>query len=186
MFRPLLPLISLAIFVLVAADAAFGQTVTLAELRGATIQSRVVYLMEGLRGDGRPFSSQDSFDNTVTINSEDSLTNRTTIANGNRVINSFSGTFTLGKPREVQRSGGGHAVFLFEGGKLTMLASFRTGGFKRTITFARGAGGLECSVSAPFARETGAPIFEWTTPNGANVRVIHIKPISSSCQVSQR
>jgi hypothetical protein len=166
--------------------AAVGQTVTLADLQGATIRNRVIYQQEGLRADGQPFLNQATFDNTVTINSENSLTNATAITVEGRVVNSFSGTFALGKPKEVRRSGGGHAVFVFEGGKLTLLSTFKAGGFKRTITFARAAGGLRCSVSAPFARESGAPIFDWTTGSGSRVRTTSIKPMSSSCEVSQR
>jgi hypothetical protein len=183
MSRTLLSLISLAVLVLV--QAAFGQTVTLAELQGAVIHNKVIYQQEGLRGDGQRFSSQMTFDNTVTINSESSLTNATTITIGDRVTDSFSGTFAVGKPREVSRSGGGHAIFVFEGGRLTLLSTFRAGGFKRAITFTRGAGGLRCSVSAPFARESGAPTFNWTTRSGFDVRTVNLKSISSSCQVSQ-
>jgi hypothetical protein len=166
--------------------AAFGETVTLAELQGVAIHDRVIYQEQGLRADGRPFSNQMTFDNVVTINSESSLTNATTITVGGRVANSFSGTFTVGDPKEVRRSGGGHAVFIFEGGKLTLLSTFKAGGFKRTITFTRAAAGLRCGVSAPFARESGAPTFNLTTGGGVDVRMTDIKPISSSCEVSQR
>ena len=43
-------------------DAAIGQTVTFLELHGATIHHRVIYRQEGLRGDGQPFSNQNTID----------------------------------------------------------------------------------------------------------------------------
>jgi hypothetical protein len=84
--------------------------------------------------------------------------------------------------------GGGHALWVFENGKLIVLQTFKAGAFKATIAFSRRAEGFGCTIHSGFARETGVAAFEWnwTSPIvGGDIRMKSIKPVSSSCQVTR-
>jgi hypothetical protein len=97
------------------------------------------------------------------------------------------GTFTIGKPKGVRYLGSGEAVWIFEGGKLVSLRTYREGAFKTVISFSRSSNGLTCSVHAAFAREGGVGAIEFQTAGrGQDIKVLSAKVASTSCHVHTR
>jgi hypothetical protein len=92
-------------------------------------------------------------------------------------------SFTLGHPRQTASMGGGHAVWIFADGVLTMLRTYKVGGFKMSIAFARHETGLTCSIEAPHAREVGAGNIRRESAFGGSWEIISAKQISSSCKI---
>jgi len=164
--------------------------VSFADLQGAVIHTRVLLQQEGL-SNGQPFKNQAETVGTITIVSGNALTTTviTTAYNpqGIRTSPPRTGSFTLGQPREVPSSGGGHVLWIFEDGTLIHLRTFKAGAYKGSISFSRGAEGLRCSFRAAFAHEAGIPDWNWISPvTGTDVRMKSIKAISSDCQVTKR
>jgi hypothetical protein len=181
---------SLLVSTCLAGTPALGETpVSLADLKGAVIHTRMRYDQEGFRNNV-PFQNQSEIAQTITVESETSLKVSVTVtANTWRGVRSSApslGTVTLGVPREVRSAGGGHVLWLFEDGKFVVLRTFKAGGFRSTISFTRGARGLACTVHSAFARETGTANFRWTSPVvGSDIEMKRMTPISSSCTVSR-
>jgi len=108
---------------------------------------------------------------------------------GTSTAQPFGGTVTLGKAGAVTNLGGGHHVWFFERGRLTLLRTYRAGGYKIEIAFTRREDELNCTVRAPFVREIGASSIELESIMGAgraNIKILSSKQISSSCKVASR
>jgi hypothetical protein len=162
--------------------------VTIAELQGAIIRTRVLAQQEGLHN-GLPFRNTAETNLSITINSPSSLTATAvdTAHNprGDRSSPSRSGTFILGKPREVQGPLSGHRLWIFEDGKLTTLGTFQGGGFRTTISFSRGTDGLHCVIHSALAHESGVDGWRWVSPvTGETIQMKTRTPIESSCTVT--
>jgi hypothetical protein len=171
------------------ATPALSQPVTFADLQGMTIEAAVVYQQQ-VRRDGQVFANRMRQTWTTVIGPGDAI--RSTSSNtsegprGSRTSAPRTGSFTLGKPRTVSDLGGGDAVWAFTNGTLNYLRTYRgAGGYKRTFTFTRAGGGLNCSVRTAFARETGVGRIDLESPFGSQVEILSSKQISSSCRVSQ-
>jgi len=166
------------------------QPVSLADLQGSVIRTRVLFQQEGL-SNGQPFQNQAEVVGTITINSANALTttfvSTASSPRGMRSSPPRSGSFTLGQPREVQSSGGGHVLWIFQNGQLIQLRTFKAGAYRATISFSRGTDGLRCTFHAAHAREAGIADWNWVSPvSGADIRMKSVKPISSDCQIAKR
>jgi hypothetical protein len=172
------------------ATPAWSQPVTFADLQGATIEA-VVVMQQLRRSGGQTHSGESRQTWRTVIGPGDTIqsTSSTTASSprGTRTSAPRTGSFTLGKPRAVSDLGGGDAVWVFTNGTLNYLRTYRgAGGYKRTFTFARRAGGLTCTVRTAFARESGVGDIELESPvSGSRVEILSSKQVSSSCRVSK-
>lgn len=168
---------------------AFAQDVAFVDLQGTTINATVNY-DQTLRnlGTGQVFSNsnQQSIKLRVGPGEElDQVFTVTIIASNGRVVgsNSFPAKLTLNKPKQGKS---GHMLWTFDGGKLTWLQTFESGGRRITISFKRSADGLSCSVEAPFAREQGAGSMQTNAAVGNfKMEWLNVKQASSNCRVEK-
>jgi len=171
----------------VAVAPAWGQTVTLEDLRGSVIEATLVFEQHGL-ANGRFVSDTYRVDRQMTFGSGDTVQDNVTrtVEGAKRTRRqSGSGSYTLGQAREVSNFGGGHVVYLFSNGALTILRTYKEGGQKVEIAFTRDPAGIGCSIRAPYAREKGGDV-QMTGLFGAHLQHWTQKQISSSCRVSKR
>jgi len=181
--------IALALALGSIATPALSQPVTFADLQGATIEATVVY-QQVRRRDGQVLSGETRQSWRTVIGPGDAIQSTTSQTSsserGTRTSAPRTGSFTLGKPRTVFDLGGGDAVWAFTNGTLNYLRTYRgAGGYKRTFTFTRAGGGLNCSVRTAFARETGVGRIDLESPFGGRVEILSSKQVSSSCRVSK-
>jgi hypothetical protein len=173
----------------VVATSARAGSVTLADLDGAVIETSVVYDRTGRWGN-RVVSGTLRDDRKIAVGPGESLQNtivHTMSGPSGTSVRQESGSYAINKPRQTQSLGGGEAVWVFENGTLTLLRTYRSGGYKTEIVFTRGATGIVCKVRAPFARENGTGSIEMTSAvNGQSWQVISARQISSSCCVTKR
>jgi hypothetical protein len=190
---------ALAVFgVAVCAAPAWSQTVTFADLQGSVIEASVVYdqtvRWAGAGRDVRQTRLQTDLRTVIGPGNAitDTWTVMVTSHRGTRQSTPETASYTLGRPQQVSNLGGGHAVWTFADGELTFLRTYKTGGYKRTIAFARaaraagGAGGLTCTIRAPVAREEGAGEIRTESPFGGELEVLSRKQVSSTCRVTRR
>jgi hypothetical protein len=160
----------------------FSQAVTWAELQGSVIQSSTMFSIH------RRINGREDWDKVrgswkILVGPGQTITGTLT-REGGAGIKSESATFTLGRP---QAFADGSTVWFFENGLLVNLRTFQAGGIKVTYTFSRRAGGLACTVKAPFVRESGvATIQRDSIRGGGNVEILGTKIDSSTCRVSRR
>jgi hypothetical protein len=184
-----MPRIGLGLALGLAATPAWSQAVTIADLQEATIEAAVVYQQQ-LRRDGQVFPNQMRQTWTTVIGPGDAIRSTTSNtsegARGSRISAPRSGSFTLGKPRAVSDLGGGDAVWVFTNGTLNYLRTYKgAGGYKRTFTFTRAGGGINCSIRTAFARENGVGRIDLESPFGVRVEILSSKQVSSTCRVSK-
>jgi hypothetical protein len=165
---------------------AWGQTVTLADLDGAIVETSVGY-QNTARWNGQNVSTQSRTDRKIIMGPADmgrvEWTMTSHSSRGTRTTAPKSYSFTLGQPRETASMGGGHIVWLFNDGVLTLLRTYKVGGFKMSITFARHDGGLTCSIQQAHAREVGAGNIRRESAFGGSWEIISAKQISSTCRI---
>jgi hypothetical protein len=169
---------------------AWGETLTLSDLQGATISLNAVHrerlinykyqreVVGDLRTSGK-----------VTIGPGDTI--KTTFTNAfvwerGTKTGTRSGAFTLGKPQKNRV--GDDVVWLLDANRLIRLRVYGAGtsGQKLTITFTREAGRLHCVLSMPFARENGVgDIDKGAATDNAPIKVLSWTQVSSTCEVSK-
>lgn len=169
--------------------SASAQPVTFADLNGAAIEESVLYNQVSVTN-GQTSSYQSKVDRKISIGPGDRIDDTeidTRIDSaGTHVGRPRTGSWTIGVPREVHRLGGGHKIWTFSNGTLTLLRAFLVGGYATHISFRRGAAGLTCSVNAPHIHEVGAPgLLTIEDDRGREVQVVSSKQVSSSCQVTK-
>jgi hypothetical protein len=164
--------------------------VTIADLQGSVIEARVV---RGLvvRKNGREFPVRYQNDFRVVIGPGEQIHYTANAKNytpsGIRPEKTRAGWSALERAVPINRDGGGHAVWIFRDSTLMTLRTFKEGGFKRTITFARGSNGLRCTASETYARERGTgPVTMTAETDGVLVTIVSSKPISSTCRVTKK
>jgi hypothetical protein len=172
--------------------AAFARegAVTFADLQGTVIHVHQRFRQEGTHN-GVPFTNPSTFDATIAIDSMTSVTVsrifRAVTASGPRESRRATESYTLGNPKSVTSQGGGHAVVMFERGKLIALRTYKTGGLKWTVSFSRSGGKLRCAVEGKFAHEAGAAGFRWVSPVvGGDIRMKRMEQTASSCRIDKR
>jgi hypothetical protein len=173
------------------ASSAWPQAVTLADLQGATIRFSSVH-NERLIRDGQERSVDLHTAGQVTIGPGNTVTSSVTSTSvsgrGSRTGSPGSGTFTLGKPGKT--TGGDDVLWILSDNSLVRLRVYgggSGGGQILRIGLRRGADGLHCTFSMPFAREKGAgAIRKGSAVDGVPIEILSWKPVSTSCQVSKQ
>jgi hypothetical protein len=167
----------------------WGQPISLADLDGTTVEESVLYdRFSSINGDKSSY--QVKIDRTVSIAGNtitDTEVDSRIDSNGTHVgPTRRGGSWTLGQPKEVQRLGGGHKLWTFSNGTLTLLRVFVGGGYSTQITFQRTTAGLTCTVKAPLLHEIGTAELSIQQNNrGQEVHILSSKQISSSCKVTK-
>ena len=150
---------------------AWGQAVTLADLEGAVVEASVTYQNRALWR-GQPISNQSRSDWKITMGRDGAgrVESTMTVHNerGSRTTSPSSSSFIAGRPTQTSGQGGGHRVWIFNNGVLTMLRTYISGGFKVSVAFARGAQGLTCTIRAVHAREVGGGNIRRESPFGGS------------------
>jgi hypothetical protein len=166
---------------------AWAQAVTLAELQGAVIEVTIEYEVVGQRN-GRPFSGRSQDHRKIVIGPGDTEHDVDTTtwfsARGPRVSAPRSGSSNLGQPKVARALGGGHRLLLYESGVLTLMRTFKVGGYKTEIRLARGAEGFTCAATAPMMHESGTDNTRLDSAFGGEVEILSQKQISSSCRIT--
>lgn len=168
--------------------AASAQAVSFADLQGATVEASVTYRQDRRTASGET-SGEVRQNWRLVIGPGEAIQYTSTITasgpRGSRSSAPNAGTARLGRPGQARSHGGGHGLWVFMGGTLTFLRTYQgEGGYKRSITFRRGAGGFTCSIRTAFARENGRGPVRFTSPiSGSEVEILRAQPISSSCRV---
>ncbi len=133
------------------AGPAWGQAVTWAELQGARVEATIIYDRMIERG-GQTFPSRLEQHHSIVVGQGNTFqytnTAMATGPHGTSTAQPFGGTVTLGKAGAVTNLGGGHHVWFFERGRLTLLRTYRAGGYKIEIAFTRREDELNCTVRA--------------------------------------
>jgi hypothetical protein len=173
-------------------NPATDKPVTFAELEGSIVDAKIVRQQVVRRADST-FPVRVQSISKITIRADDwfdvTWYSINDTPRGVRQGKTLSGSYTLNRPAEVNPAnlGGGHGVWKFSDGTLTMLRTYKEGGaFKTEISFSRTAGGFACTANEAFAREGGTgPVVFNSAVDGVQVAILSWKQLSSDCQVSQ-
>lgn len=176
----------LAATVILVLTAMPSAALTLEELQGITIQTRVNYDMRIRRKEG-------TFDTQMT------MVWKFKVDGTGRIIGDMTRTVTtprgprtrttpmqgrIGKPGEPAT--GGEGLWLIDGEKLILLRAFDAGGFKAEIEFSGAAPQMKCTIRAPFVREEGAAnIRTQQSVVGGPVTVLSAKQTASDCRTAR-
>lgn len=165
---------------------ASDRLVTIADLAGAVIESRVVSEQQN-RKEGKEFSQRVQNDLKLAIGPDGKIsgTVQATLHQAGKIFRLKPENISslLERPSAINISGPGHSVWIFNDGVLTFLRTLVGGGFKREIKFAHGASGVTCVAEEGFAREQGGGSIVLKSFDGKPFTVLGAKPISSSCRV---
>jgi len=177
------------LFILVPSLAARGQPVSLSDLEGATIDADVVRA-QLIERHSHTFSVTVRQHWRVAIFPEGrvQLTFNTSAQGpfGERVAPQSGGPFALNQSREVRSRGGGQAIWLFTGNKLTFIRTFPSGALRMRFAVFRGPSGLSCNASGAFAREVGKGPVRLVSPfGGGEIAVLRSRQTSSSCKITK-
>ena len=160
-----------------------AQAVTVEELAGASIEVTSGYNMRVRRAEGDfPTTMQLVMRMKIAAGGKISgtVTRTVTTPRGPRT-NSRGMSGTIGVPRQ-SGTGSGHALWLLDGNKLTLLRTFETGGFKAEITLS----GSSCSARAPMVKEAGAGNTRRSdSVVGGPVEVLSATATGASCRISR-
>lgn len=157
--------------------------ITLEELQGVTIQSRVNYDMRIRRAEGT-FDTQMNMVWKFKIDPEGRVNGEMT-----RTVTTPRGPRSQTTPMRgrIDKPGspalGGEGIWLIEGDKLVLLRAFEAGGFKSEIEFSGKPPDLKCTIRAPFVREEGKQIRTSTSVVGGPVTVLSAVQRSSDCRL---
>jgi hypothetical protein len=177
----------LAVAAIVAVQMLTGvtdaQAVAVEDLNGATLNMTTGYAMRVKRAEGI-FSTNVTVVWNLKIGPEGkiagTITRTVTTPRGPRTT-SRKMNGTIGVPRQAA-VGSGHALWILDGDKLTLLRTFETGGLKAEITL----NGSSCSVRAPMVREEGAGNMKRSdSVVGGPVEILSATPTSTSCRISR-
>jgi hypothetical protein len=181
----------LAISLAFLSAPAWGQAVTLDDLRGAVINVSAVHEEKIIRG-GQPMSVQLSTSGQIRVGDSKQITSRfqssaTNLTTGrSRAGQTNTSSGTLDAPS--QGAQGYDQLWTFVNGSLVHLRVFSggQGANKMTISFRRTANGLSCSFTMPMAREVGVGrIAKGSAIDNAPIEILEFRQISTSCQVSK-
>lgn len=170
-------------FVMLATLTSPAPAITIEELQGVTIQSRVTYDMRVQRAEGT-FDTQMNMVWKFKIDPEGRVLGEMT-----RTVTTPRGPRSQTTPMQgrIDKPGspslGGEGLWLIEGDKLVLLRAFEVGGFKAEIGFSGTAPDMKCTIRAPFVREEGKQIRSSTSVVGGPVTVLSAVQRSSDCRV---
>jgi hypothetical protein len=181
---------TIAFLLVILAAPARAQEVTLSDLEGATIQSRVFRAQTVLRGD-KEFSGRVQSDVDIVIGPGDNAQAKQTVtwlsSNGTTRTTVLAGSGRIGKPRPNKYAGGGDGVAVFSNETLTYMRTFRKGAFMFTFKFTRTSKGLACTSAETFLKEQGATAIRSNSVHDNHpITVLSDKQLSSTCLVVKR
>jgi hypothetical protein len=170
---------------------AWGQAVTLDDLRGATIIVSAVHDEKLIRG-GQPMTVQLTTNGQIRVGDSKQITSQFQATSNNlttgrsRTGQTRTNSGTLDTP--TQGAQGYDLLWTFVNGSLVRLRVYSggQGAGKMTISFRRAANGLSCSFAMPMAREVGVGrIAKGSQIDQAPIEILEFRQISTSCQVSK-
>ncbi len=159
--------------------------ITIEELQGITIQTRVNYDMRVRRAEGT-FDTQMNMVWKFMVDPEGRFSGEMT-----RTVTTPRGPRSQITPMRgrIDKPGspalGGEGLWLIEGDKLVLLRAFEAGGFKAEIEFSGKAPDLKCTIRAPFVREEGKEIRSSTSVVGGPVTVLSAVQKSAECRLTR-
>jgi hypothetical protein len=170
---------------------AWGQGVTLDDLRGAVVNVSAVHEEKVVRG-GQPMSVQLNTSGQIRVGDGKQITSQFQATSNNlttgRTRTGQTATFSGAVDAPSQGPQGYDVLWTFVNGSLVRLRVFSggQGASKMTISFRRTAGGLSCSFAMPMAREVGVGrIAKGSEIDHAPIEILEFRQISTSCQVSK-
>ena len=171
----------------VTPSAPSDQTVTLADLEGANIHTKLVTEMLAQRN-GRQGQVTQEADWQINVLPEQSIkfSFRATAhtPRGTKMSPTRGTTIKLDQPWSTDN---GEAVWQFKDGDLTFVRSHQTGAVRTIISLKRDGQKLTCTTSMVFAKEQGKSGLVLTSPiDGAPVTILSSKSVSSSCEVAAK
>ena len=180
----------LAAIATMAAAPARGQDVTFSDLDGLVIEADIVR-DQVVRREGWEFVTENTVRWKVVIGPGDAIENTVSqtsqTSRGDHKSRPMTNSYILGAAREVKTQGGGTGAWEFADGTLSFTRTFKQGGYRASFAFARGAGGLTCTVSDTFGREDGrGAIVMESVIDGSEVTIIRSKLLSTNCRVVKR
>jgi hypothetical protein len=181
------PAILAALLVLTPAIAASAEPLTAESLVGLKLHLVMHYDMRIRREQGT-FDVRATADWRLRVEEggviAGEITRTTTTPRGPR-SRSHRMRAKIGSPADAA-SGSGHALWILQDNKLTLLRTFSTGGFKADIAFIGQGADMKCAVHAPFVREEGAGNTRRTDSIvGGPVEIISAVQKSTSCRLSR-
>lgn len=168
----------------VAPPSPSSQTVTLADIEGTKIHTKLVNEMlvqrQGWQG---PITQDSDWQIEVrpeqTINFEFRLTAH--MPRGTREAPVRGMTVKLDEPWSTDN---GEAVWQFRDGELTFMRSYHGGAVRTIISLKQNGQNLTCATTAVFARERGKSGLVLNSGfDGVPVTILSWKPVSSTCDV---
>src|SRR5712691_1997877 len=171
----------LTLGLVVSPPSAWAQEpVTAADLVGTTMTASVTS-DRVMRREGRQFPQRYQVDWTIKFVSEDTIrpTFVATSYNPRSVRKTpleGGGLVPLGRPAEISSRGGGHRIWIFDPGVLTLLRTYEGGAYKTTFAVTRSEAGFSCTASVSWPRETGVPTIVLRSPyDGGRVEIVSAK-----------
>lgn len=171
----------------VTPSAPSDQAVTLADLEGASIHTKLVTEMLAQRN-GRQGQVTQEADWQINVLPEQSIkfSFRAT-AHTPRGTKSSPTRGTTVKLDQPWSTDNGEAVWQFKDGDLTFVRSHQTGAVRTIVSLKRDGQNLKCATSMVFAKEQGKTGLVLTSPiDGQPVTILTWKSVSSSCEVTAK
>jgi len=169
----------------VTPPAPSNQAVTLADIEGANIHTKLVTEMLAQRNGRQGQVTQDA-DWQINVLPEQRIkfSFRAT-AHTPRGTKSSQPRGTTVKLDEPWPTDNGEAAWQFKDGDLTFVRSHQTGAVRTIVSLKRDGRNLTCVTSMVFAKEPGKKGLVLTSPiDGAPVTILSWKPVSSTCEVT--
>jgi hypothetical protein len=166
------------------ANVSSNQTVTLADLEGAKIHTKLVTEMLAQRqGKQGPVTQDADWQINVQPEQRINFTFRVTAhtVRGTRAAPERGATVKLDEPWSTDN---GEAVWQFKDGNLTFVRSYQGGAVRTIVSLKRDGQTLTCASTTVFAGERGKSGLVLNSPiDGAPVTILSWKPVSSTCDV---
>ena len=172
------------IIAILSMQIAPAAAITIEQLQGATIETRVTYDMRIRRGE-HTFDNQMNMAWKMTLDSGGQLFGEIT-----RTVTTPRGPFVQTMPLRARLgvpgtpAAGGHGVWLIDGDKLVLLRAFESGGLMAEIEFSGTSPDFRCTIRAPFMREEGKEI-RTNSVAGPSVTVLSASQKSADCKLSR-
>jgi hypothetical protein len=165
--------------------------ITIADLRGLTIEATVFHQQVVTRNGGEPFPNRQRVDIKFSVTQEDKMEGSilsTAYIHGAAYKGTQSFSSRLERPGVGTNFGGGNGVWIFQDGMLTSLYVYKAGGaYKREFSFSRTSSGLACAIKESFARENGTGPIVWNSSvDGARMSIIRTTQTSATCKVTKK
>jgi hypothetical protein len=166
--------------------------ITMADLRGLTIEATTFHQQIVTRNGGQPFPNRQRVDIKFSVTPEDKMEGSilATAYNHGATHNGTPQPISsrLERPAAGKNFGGGNGMWVFQDGTLTSLYVYKAGGaFRREFSFSRTSTGLACTIKDIYAREDGAGPIVWNSSvDGSRMAIIKTTQTSATCKVTKK